>query len=341
MKPEQYPPSALPCAVVRDLLPLYLEGLTSPQTGQAVEAHLESCPACAQYRADLSAPLPPPDQAEAKEPDYLKTIRRRGFRRTIVAVLAAVLTLLAAAGVKVFFIGSPAQAEAMLWSMEQEKEDCLTLFVDTPSSAAAFRGWKVERQGDAVEISARQTLASPLFGGSGQAGLDIPLEGVRQVELCGAVVWQEGLIIPRETWLAWQARAPYAGDASALGRLAQALNVGLLCGDFTNSLQTDQEPYGWTLHFSQIPQDAKALDRQMERLAYQMLALTDNLEQVRWTYPRIGGGETSRVFTLQQADYRLSLYFSQEQNLKSYAQSPAALERLRQTLAAKDFPIAP
>ena len=41
MNVEQNPSPALPCAVVRDLLPLYLEGLTSPQTDQAVETHLE------------------------------------------------------------------------------------------------------------------------------------------------------------------------------------------------------------------------------------------------------------------------------------------------------------
>ena len=55
MNVEQNPSPALPCAVVRDLLPLYLEGLTSPQTDQAVETHLELCPNCAQYKAALTA----------------------------------------------------------------------------------------------------------------------------------------------------------------------------------------------------------------------------------------------------------------------------------------------
>ena len=35
----------LPCAVVRDLLPIYVEGLTEPETNAAVEAHLKTCPA--------------------------------------------------------------------------------------------------------------------------------------------------------------------------------------------------------------------------------------------------------------------------------------------------------
>ena len=36
----------LPCELIRDLLPLYAEHLTSPETGQLIEEHLQSCPAC-------------------------------------------------------------------------------------------------------------------------------------------------------------------------------------------------------------------------------------------------------------------------------------------------------
>ena len=36
----------LTCGVVRDLLPSYVEGLTSQETNQAVETHLASCPEC-------------------------------------------------------------------------------------------------------------------------------------------------------------------------------------------------------------------------------------------------------------------------------------------------------
>ena len=36
----------LSCAVVRDLLPSYVEGLTEKETNEAVERHLEGCPRC-------------------------------------------------------------------------------------------------------------------------------------------------------------------------------------------------------------------------------------------------------------------------------------------------------
>ena len=62
----------LTCGVVRDLLPSYVEGLTSPESNTAVERHLSGCPECAQLRTALAGA---PEQAapeDAKEVDYLK-----------------------------------------------------------------------------------------------------------------------------------------------------------------------------------------------------------------------------------------------------------------------------
>ena len=36
----------LPCDIVRDLLPSYVDGLTNPVTNLSVQKHLEDCEAC-------------------------------------------------------------------------------------------------------------------------------------------------------------------------------------------------------------------------------------------------------------------------------------------------------
>ena len=41
------------CEVIRDLLPLYTDNLTSPTTNQLIEEHLASCPECSAYLEDL------------------------------------------------------------------------------------------------------------------------------------------------------------------------------------------------------------------------------------------------------------------------------------------------
>ena len=84
----------LPCAVVEDLLPSYLEGLTSAETNAAVEDHLASCPACAAKRAAMGGgdDAAQAEQAEtAREVDYLKAVRRKGRRRVWLAVLGTLL----------------------------------------------------------------------------------------------------------------------------------------------------------------------------------------------------------------------------------------------------------
>ena len=66
----------LSCAIVEDLLPTYVERLTSEETNMAVEAHLASCPACAAKRTAMGAKETEAagQNAEetAREVDYLK-----------------------------------------------------------------------------------------------------------------------------------------------------------------------------------------------------------------------------------------------------------------------------
>ena len=56
----------LTCGVVGDLLPAFVEGLTSEESNAAVEAHLAACPACARLRETMAAPEGKPAE-QAKE----------------------------------------------------------------------------------------------------------------------------------------------------------------------------------------------------------------------------------------------------------------------------------
>lgn len=80
-------PSPLPCDIVRDLLPLYHDGVVSETTGQAVEAHLENCPPCRQEYEVLCTDLPTgsveEDPTVVKFAAMLKTLRKKRTRRAI------------------------------------------------------------------------------------------------------------------------------------------------------------------------------------------------------------------------------------------------------------------
>lgn len=340
----------LPCAVVEDLLPAYVEGLTSAETNGAVEAHLASCPACAAKRAAMGAEEgPSPEEAEetAREVDYLKAVRRRSRRRVAAAILCTVLVLLLGFAAKIFVIGEPLDPDGVAVDT-QEEGGALQVGISSLGSGNAFRDWTVDNQDGVVVITARSVLVSPLFR-DGTGTVEVPLEGVTEIWLGqageGRLVWQEGTEISPDAWALYQAQTPYVGDNSAVGRVLAAVDTwyGPPIVDYTISLQTSSEPYGLTIHFDSVTAyvsgAGRSLDKRMYAIAPSLLALIGNLGEVRWTYAAPDGTAVTRSVTLEEVDAALPDWiaaydldagadWTAPESVKDYAASPAALQRL-------------
>lgn len=329
----------LTCALVEDLLPSYAEGLTSPETNGAVERHLAGCEACAAKLAAMRSPEPTQEREEtAKEVDYLKKVKRRGWKRVALAVLLTVLVLVGALAAKVFLIGSPADAETMgmnIWT----DNGALWVEVSSAASANAYWGWETETADGVVTITAREGLVSAIHSDAA-AKFSVPLDGVEEVYLCGRLIWQEGTITAGKALerfeALYEAQTPYVGNPSALNQIAQALPLNNL-GGYTFSLQTAAEPYGWTIAFDQETEGLT--DAMMSYLAPQMLALVGNLGTVSWTYPDAQRNTQTHTVTLEDVNARLpelaASYNTDNgtdwpilDSVKDYAQSPAMLQHL-------------
>lgn len=91
-----------PCNVIRDLLPLYHDGVCSPESRQLVEEHLEKCADCRGELERMDTPLPTahPQVNERTVAAAASSAWRRGRRRAfskgfvLAAVLAAVVFVL-------------------------------------------------------------------------------------------------------------------------------------------------------------------------------------------------------------------------------------------------------
>ena len=87
----------LDCPIVRDLLPLYVDQAVSPETAQAVDAHLEDCPDCRREYESLTAHLPEtlPEETDTSRQfgDFIKKVKRNESLKTglIISLLLAVL----------------------------------------------------------------------------------------------------------------------------------------------------------------------------------------------------------------------------------------------------------
>lgn len=123
----------IPCGVIRDLLPLYAEGLASGETRELVDAHLADCPDCRARLNELKEPAAPePDASEALR-GVKKSIRRRRVQTALLAALLVFLplfTLLARSNEK---IAVPWEKDLM--RVESADNGELTLSVDGRISA--------------------------------------------------------------------------------------------------------------------------------------------------------------------------------------------------------------
>ena len=322
----------LTCGVVRDLLPSYVEGLTSQETNGAVERHLSECPDCARLRADMAVPAGEERVEQSREVDYLKRVKRGSRRRVAAAILCTLAVIAAGIAVKLFIIGEPAGREGMSWSVRCD-ENAMDLRVFSTWSGIAYCRWNVENTDGTVRLTARKVLPSVLYRTADHRER-IPLDGVREVWVAGQLIWQDGVAISSGTMALYEAKTPYVGDMPALNRIANALDIQGRCGSYLNSLQTSARPYGWTLEFSGTYTERKAaqLDTVMaDKLAPLMLALVDNLDQVSWTYTTDGAPQSvqTRTVTAEEASQR----WAEGGGIKDCAASPASLQRLCDRLA--------
>ena len=288
----------LTCAVVRDLLPMYIDGLTSQETNEALERHLSACPDCAALLTDLREPRRE-TAAPDREVDYLKTVRRRGFRRVVLAVLCTLTLFLAGFALKIFVLGSPVQSQSLYWDInENTAAQTLSLSVGTADSAAAFRSWNVNISDGHAFISARRVLVSPLFQRSSEQ-FELPTEGLSSIYLAGELIWQEGVEIKPSTHWLYETQTPYVGDPSALNRITDQLPAPGLLGSYTTELKTGHRPYRWTFCFQNAGGHGPSEEDLMRRRAVVYLALVENLDEVGWA---CGDAPfTAQVLTLEEA----------------------------------------
>ena len=85
------------CSIVRDLLPLYAEGMVSPETASFVEEHLKDCEHCRKEYERLKAPCAVPAQDDAAPLLMLQKKMAAKRLRTIVLTAVFAVALLVSA----------------------------------------------------------------------------------------------------------------------------------------------------------------------------------------------------------------------------------------------------
>ena len=306
----------LPCVVIRDLLPSYVDGLTSAETNELIQAHLAECADCQARLQAMQEPTPSLAEDE-KEIDFLKKNRKKNIRILIGSLLGCVLLAAGAIGLKTFVIGAPSTRGMVACEVQVTEGKTLNMEGMVVDSAHAISKIDVqEEENGVIRVQTRTVVANPLYAsGDFRTAFNAQNE-IHQVWLDGRIVWENGTVIPQRTFDLFETRHDYIGDMPANGRLARVLEIDALIGAYENELETGEEPYTWRFL---LLEDRQVKEKDLEEAAYVLLGLVENLSQVTFE-----GDTFSKTVTAEEASAFLG------QNIKDCGQSVSVLQKLLQ-----------
>ena len=113
----------LDCEIVNDLLPSYIDKLTSEKTTEEITEHLSECESCRQVYRDMTNSEP--QMTEQPEVDYLKKINRSRRRVAIIATSAVLVAGLVAGAIFLFFRKKTDTLVQKNTQLAEEKEQLL------------------------------------------------------------------------------------------------------------------------------------------------------------------------------------------------------------------------
>ena len=314
----------LPCEIVGDLLPSYVDGLTSEATNEAVENHIRGCESCALMVKRMRAP------EEIKEPqgaeiDYLKKTRKRFSLAALIFAIVAVVIVTLGFLIRFYNVGNEVSPSVIDYTVSVQGNK-ISFKGSLRDSGSGYSRLSFKEEEGVVTI---KVYGAPkaFFNGADFSSEYSAQDTIKEIRIGNMVIWDSGVEISRNTAAVYAAKNPYVGNMSGNGRVASALAIPDRIGGFTNEIQTDKEPYGWKMILSDdVDANKEAALRELMRTnSYVILAAIDNLGYVTWEYKTPSGIQS---LTISKED--ASAYVGE--NIKDFSKTPAKLQKLMESL---------
>ncbi|MDO4167133.1 MAG: DUF4825 domain-containing protein [Eubacteriales bacterium] len=275
----------IPCEMIQDLLPLYIDGLTHDSTAGLVEEHLMECKACQEIYGRMGGVIVVSDEQRVEdqtELDYLRKIRRNNRRKICLSLLLLTMVLLIGALIKLFFVGSATERYTTT-SFDTRKAGIEVS--GTLNNNMAYCRYRVSKAGEVI------IYAVPKTPWNHQTEFSIflkPENTSDEFRFVDRTVYGDGTYYSAKMLRLWKAQNPYVGDASADEKLAQATGIRDKYGNYTIELVTGKEPYEWIFHFENNSSNLMLTEATAPmNYACILFALTGNVDVITFDFPDV------------------------------------------------------
>ena len=276
--------SKLPCEVVKDLFPSYIDELTSELTNNLVKEHTAECEDCRQTLESMKSPeIEHAEQSQRKEIDYLKKTRKKNRKNVFVSILVVLAVVLGGLGVKHYFIGNTISHEYVNCIVLVEGNE-LNVICLTYDENMFISGIDFKEEDGIIDISCKAVKRKNVDV-EGTRNAYVAENTIKEVRMGERILWVNGEHISPLTSNVYQTRHAYVGDMPANNATANAIHMSGMLGEYTNELQSTEEPYGWHIQIKKMPQELRFLDKcYLEPAAYILLAMVENLGEVTYEF---------------------------------------------------------
>lgn len=313
------------CEIIKDLLPSYVDGLTSEETNKEVEEHIQGCSDCSRMLQDMRTPEKP-FASNKKEVDYLKKVRRRNI---IAAILCVVITACIVAIVvcyPIFIKGSKVSLEGMNYNLVVSDKE---IIVNGKIYDNNFSRVEFSEVDGTVSVQVFSCPRSP-FGKQVFQSRYTASETVKTVKMGKYVIWEDGMQISEYAATLLEAYNPYVGNMPANADLATLRNFSDKYGKITSSLVTSSEPYGWNVEVEREIKsgEEETIQNNMMEDSCILLATIENLDYMNWIYIVQGEKKEFKV-TVEDADHYVGV------SVKEVGKSASGIQNLLDKLNQK------
>ncbi|MEG1657663.1 MAG: hypothetical protein RR288_01265 [Oscillibacter sp.] len=116
-------------------------------------------------------------------------MKKKQYIKILTISISCLAVIILGVLVNLFVVGEPVDGAQVACEISVNDQN-LELKVTAVESAVALRGWKFDKEGSTLHISARKVLVSPFFD-NGTFKTSIDLSEIENISFGGQVIWSK------------------------------------------------------------------------------------------------------------------------------------------------------